>query len=151
VNELLTEADAEVSGALDELRALARGIHPALLSDEGLRPALAALVRRLPVPVALTACPERLPATVEATAYFVASEALANVVKHAHASSASVEISHADGHLAIAICDDGVGGADTHGAGLRGLCDRVEALDGHVRVDSSPGHGTRVTAEIPCA
>ena len=147
---LLTEADTEVVGALDELRALARGIHPALLSDEGLAAALTALVRRVPVPVELAVCTERLPATVEATAYFVASEALANVVKHAHATRAAIEISRANGHVAIAVTDDGVGGADGDGGGLRGLRDRVEAVDGHLRVHSVPGHGTRVTAAIPC-
>jgi signal transduction histidine kinase len=151
VDELLAEADSEVTGALHELRALARGIHPALLSDEGLDAALAALARRVPVPVHITPCGERLPASVEATAYFVASEALANVVKHAHASRVRIAMSHTDGHLAIEIIDDGIGGADTHGAGLRGLRDRVEALDGTLHVDSNPGHGTTITAELPCA
>ena len=150
VDELLAEADTEVLGALDELRALARGIHPALLTDEGLGAALAALARRLPVPVELTVCPERLPATVEATAYFVASEALANVVKHAHATKATIDISRANGCVAIEISDDGVGGADPDGTGLRGLRDRVETLDGHLAVDSDPGQGTHVTAAIPC-
>ena len=135
---LLTEADTEVVGALDELRALARGIHPALLTDEGLDAALAALARRLPVPVELAVCPERLPATVEATAYFVASEALANVVKHAHATRATIEISRANGCVAIAVTDDGVGGADPDGAGLRGLRDRVETVDGHLRSTAFP-------------
>ena len=150
VDELLAEADTEVIGALDELRALARGIHPALLTDEGLDAALAALARRLPIPVEVTPCRERLPATVEATAYFVASEALANVVKHAHATKATIDISRANGCVAIEISDDGVGGADPDGAGLRGLRDRVETLDGHLAVDSRPGHGTHVTAAIPC-
>ena len=89
VDELLAEADAEVVGALEELRSLARGIHPAILTEEGLAPALSALARRAAVPVELNVCAGRLPATVEATAYFVAAEALANVVKHAHASHAS--------------------------------------------------------------
>ena len=95
-------------------------------------------------------CHGRLPALVEATAYFVASEALANVVKHAHATRATIDISRANGRVAIEITDDGVGGADPDGAGLRGLRDRVEAVDGQLRVDSVPGHGTRVTAAIPC-
>jgi signal transduction histidine kinase len=150
VDELLDEADAEVVGALGELRALARGIHPAVLSAEGLEAALAALVRRLPVTVDLTVCPERLPAAVEATAYFVASEALANVVKHSGATRASVEVSRANGDVSIRITDDGAGGADVDGAGIRGLRDRVETLDGRLRVESPPGHGTRVTAAIPC-
>ena len=149
VDELLAEAEAEVVGTLDELRALARGIHPAVLTDEGLDAALDALARRVPSPSSCTVCAERLPATVEATAYFVASEALANVVKHAHATRATIEISRANGRVAIEITDDGVGGADADGAGLRGLRDRVEALDGAC-VDSAPGQGTRVTAAIPC-
>ena len=103
-----------------------------------------------PLPVELTVCPVACPASVEATAYFVASEALANVVKHAHATRATIDISRANGHVAIAVTDDGVGGADAEGAGLRGLRDRVETLDGHLSVESDPGHGTRVTVAIPC-
>jgi signal transduction histidine kinase len=150
LDELLAEADTEIVGALDELRSLARGIHPALLTDQGLSPAVAALARRASVPVDVRVCGVRLPATVEATAYFVASEALANVVKHAHATRATIEISRRNGRLVIAVTDDGVGGADGDGAGLSGLRDRVEALDGHLYVDSAPGEGTRVTAAIPC-
>ncbi len=150
VDDLLAEADAEVVGALEELRALARGIHPAILTEEGLAPALAALARRAPVPVELTVCRERLPAPVEATAYFVAGEALANVVKHAHASHVTIEVTRANGRVAIDVTDDGVGGADAGGAGLRGLRDRVEALDGRLRVESPSAGGTRVTAAIPC-
>ena len=151
VDELLAEADAEVVGALEELRALARGIHPAILTEEGLAPALAALARRTSVPVEVTVCDDRLPATVEATAYFVAAEALANVVKHAHASRVSIEVARANGEVLINITDDGAGGANPEGAGLRGLRDRVEALDGHLRVASASVGGSRVTAEIPCA
>lgn len=151
VEELLAEADAEVIGTLEELRTLARGIHPAILTEEGLAAALAALTRRASVPVELTVCQERLPPTVEATAYFVAAEALANVVKHAHASRVSIEIARTNGELAIEVTDDGVGGADATGAGLRGLRDRVEALDGRLRVESPAGGGSRVTAAIPCA
>jgi signal transduction histidine kinase len=151
VEELLAEADAEVVGALDELRTLARGIHPPILTDEGLGPALAALVRRAPVPVTLDVASERLPERVEATAYFVASEALANVAKHARASQATVAIARMNGRVAIEVADDGVGGADADGAGLRGLRDRVEALDGRLEVESPVEGGTRVTAAIPCA
>jgi signal transduction histidine kinase len=151
VDELLVEADAEVADALAELRALARGIHPAILTDEGLAPALAGLARRTPVPVEVSVCSQRLPAAVEATAYFVAAEALANIVKHARASHASVEVARNNGRLAVAVTDDGAGGADAAGAGLRGPRDRVEALDGRMQIDSPPGGGTSVRAEIPCA
>ena len=150
VEELLTEADAEVVGALTELRALARGIHPAILTEDGLAPALAALARRAPVPVEVTVCRERLPAAVEATAYFVAAEALANVVKHAHASRVILAVTRANGRVAVEVTDDGVGDADAGGPGLRGLRDRVEALDGRLRVESPSDGGTRVTAAIPC-
>ena len=151
VEELLSEADAEVLGALEELRALARGIHPAILTEDGLAAALAGLARRAPVPVELRVCPERMSAPVEATAYFVAGEALANVVKHAHASHVTIDVTRANGALAIEVTDDGVGGADANGAGLRGLRDRVEALDGQLRIESPSVGGTRVTAAIPCA
>src|SRR5262249_34512658 len=135
LDALLAEADAELQGTLDELRALARGIHPAILTEGGLAPALATLMRRSPVPVAVSAVPdERLPAPVEAAAYFVASEALANVAKHAHASRVTVGVIHADGRLLIDVSDDGVGGADCAGHGLVGLRDRVEALDGRLRI-----------------
>jgi signal transduction histidine kinase len=151
VEGLLAEADAEVVGALDELRTLARGIHPPILTDEGLGPALAALARRAPVPVTLDVTQERLPERVEATAYFVASEALANVAKHAHASRATIALERMNGRVAIEVADDGIGGADPDGAGLRGLRDRVEALEGRLEVESPAQGGTRVTAAIPCA
>ena len=151
LDELLAEADTEAVDALAELRALARGIHPAILTEEGLPAALAALTRRTPVPVELTVDTDRLPAPVEATAYFVTAEALANIAKHAHATQATVDIARANGRLTVEIADDGVGGADTDAPGLRGLRDRVEALDGHLRIDSPPGHGTHLTATIPCA
>jgi signal transduction histidine kinase len=150
VDELLAETDAEVVDALAELRALARGIHPAILTEEGLAPALAALARRAPVPVEVSVCNDRLPAAVEATAYFVAAEALANVVKHAHAAHASIEVARSNGRVAIEVADDGVGGADANGAGLSGLRDRVEALDGRLHVESLGHGGTRVQAAIPC-
>jgi signal transduction histidine kinase len=151
VEALLAEADAEVGGALEELRALARGIHPAVLTDEGLAPALGALARRAPVPVDVAVNGERFPPGVEATAYFVACEALANAVKHAGATRVAIDVTRIDGRLAIAVADDGVGGADPGGQGLRGLRDRVEALDGRLDVTSPAGGGTRVTAAIPCA
>ncbi len=151
VEELLAEMDAEVVDALEELRALARGIHPAILTEEGLTPALATLARRAPLPVELTVYPGRLPTHLEATAYFVAGEALANVVKHARASRVVIEVTRTNGRVAIDVTDDGVGGADAGGTGLRGLRDRVEALDGRLRVESPLGGGTRVTAAIPCA
>ena len=103
------------------------------------------------VPVELAVCAERLPAPVEATAYFVAAEALANVVKHAGRLPRVIHVTRTNGRLVIDITDDGNGGADADGAGLRGLRDRVEALDGHLAVESPPGGGTRVTAAIPCA
>jgi signal transduction histidine kinase len=98
----------------------------------------------------VSVCDERLPDAVEATAYFVAAEALANVVKHAHAGRASIEVARSNGRVAIEVADDGVGGADANGAGLRGLRDRVEALDGRLRVESPGDGGTRVQAAIPC-
>ena len=151
VEALLAEADTEVGGALEELRALARGIHPAVLTDEGLAPALGALARRAPVPVDVAVNGERFPPAVEATAYFVACEALANAVKHASASRVAIDVTRTNGRVAIAVADDGVGGADADGLGLRGLRDRVEALDGRLDVSSPAGGGTRVTAAIPCA
>jgi signal transduction histidine kinase len=151
LDQLLAEADTEAVDALAELRALARGIHPAILTEEGLAAALAALGRRSPVPVALDVHPDRLPTPVEAAAYFVTAEALANIAKHAHATRATVEIARANGRLTVEIADDGIGGADPDAPGLRGLRDRVEALSGHLQVDSPPAGGTRVTAAIPCA
>ncbi len=152
MDELLVEAGLELSGALDELRELAHGIYPALLSDAGLGPALTSLAERAPVPVVLGALPtERPPEAVEQTCYFVVSEALANAAKHAGASQVDVAVvPEADG-LRVDVCDDGVGGADATGSGLRGLADRVAALGGRLLV-SSPSHGgTRVTATLPCA
>ena len=147
----LAEIDAELQDAVDELRTLARGVHPAILSDEGLEPALATLARRAPIPTQLSChCPGRLPATVEAAAYYVAAEALANVHKHAGATTVQIAVALAGGHATIEVSDDGRGGADPLGDGLRGLRDRVEALDGTLRIDSQDGAGTRVRAEIPC-
>ena len=149
---LLRQAADELSQALEELRELARGIHPAVLSDRGLYAALEALAARSPLPIDLRLEDERLPEPVEAAAYYVVSEALANVTKYAEASSVAVSIARVNGRALVEIADDGVGGADpTRGSGLRGLVDRVEALDGRLFVDSAPGAGTRIRAEIPCA
>ena len=153
VGELLAEADEELRAALEELRELARGIHPAILTDQGLSGALPALTERATIPVTLeTAQLGRLPAPVEAAAYFVVSEALANVAKYADASEASVRVVKDDGKLLVDVADDGVGGADPEtGTGLRGLVDRVNALDGELEIESAPGAGTHIRAEIPCA
>ena len=138
---------------LAELRDLANGIHPAALSQGGLAAALEEVAERLPLPVCVTAPASRLGATVEATAYFVACEALTNVVKHAKADSATVTIRITESQLDMEIADDGIGGIAPGGAGGRGLaniCDRVGALDGEVSVESPPGQGTRLVVTIPC-
>ena len=152
VEELLGEAENEIAQTLDELRALARGIHPAVLTEEGLGPAVETLARRASLPVQVEALPtSRLPSAVEAAAYFVASEALANVAKHANAAGATIAMRRMNDSLVIDISDDGVGGADPgSGTGLVGLRDRVEALNGSLRIVSQPGRGTRLHAEIPC-
>jgi signal transduction histidine kinase len=148
----LERAVAQLQSALDELRDLARGVHPAVLTEEGLAAALESLADRTPVPVTLVEVPaERLPAQVEAAAYFVTSEALANAVKHAHASEITIAAARVNGTLRLEVSDDGVGGADPGGNGLRGLADRVEALDGRLAVESAPDAGTTIYAEIPCA
>jgi signal transduction histidine kinase len=149
--QLLTSAQEELGRALEELRELARGIHPAVLSDRGLKAALEALAGRSPVPVALDGTPpERLPPPVEAAAYFVVAEALTNVVKYAKASQARVSVSRRNGHAIVEVADDGVGGADpVRGSGLRGLADRISALDGTLVLTSPEGAGTLLRAEIP--
>jgi PAS domain S-box-containing protein len=148
--KLLGSAAEELAQALEELRELARGIHPAVLTDRGLAPALEALASRTPVAVEIETPPLRLPPAVEAAAYYVVSEALANVVKYAHATSVSVRVERLDGRVLVGVEDDGVGGADpARGTGLRGLADRVAALDGRLEVLSRPGEGTAVRAEIP--
>ncbi len=148
---LLAGAQEELQLALEELRELARGIHPAVLSDRGLRAALEALAGRSPVPVELVDTPaERLPPAVEAAAYFVVAEALTNVVKYAQASQATISVERANGHAVVEVADDGVGGADpARGSGLRGLADRVAALDGRLSLESPQGAGTLLRAEIP--
>ncbi|MFL5843919.1 MAG: sensor histidine kinase [Solirubrobacteraceae bacterium] len=151
--ELVDDAIAELIEATAELRELARGIHPAVLTDRGLEAAVTALSARAPVPVELLALPEeRLAAPVESTAYFVVAEALTNVARYAHATHAEVEITRDDGLLVVEVRDDGVGGADpAQGSGLRGLADRVGAVDGRIDVESARGAGTTVRVEIPCA
>jgi signal transduction histidine kinase len=147
---LLDQARDELQTSLTELRELARGIHPAVLTDRGLEPALHALVARATVPVTAEVDAGHLPGPVEAAAYFVVSEALQNVAKYAHATSATVTVRRARGRLLVDVADDGVGGADAaRGSGLRGLQDRVAALDGTIAVDSPAGRGTRLRAEIP--
>src|SRR4051794_1568899 len=149
--EAIKAAGDELSRSLEELRELARGIHPAVL-NHGLKAALDSLASRASVPTAVSfQSVERLPEQVELAAYFVACEALANVAKYARASAASVRVSRQNGIAAIEVADDGVGGADeTAGTGLQGLADRVAALDGTLRILSPPGAGTVVTAELPC-
>jgi signal transduction histidine kinase len=152
-DSLLTEATDELRAAVDELRELARGLHPAILTQNGLGAALNTLAARSPVPVRIVGTPEgRLPSPIEAGAYFLVSESLANVAKYARASHVDVGIVHVDGLVRVDVDDDGVGGADpSRGSGLRGLADRVQALDGELLIDSPPGGGTHVHAEIPCA
>jgi signal transduction histidine kinase len=148
---LLDEADAELSGALAELRELARGIYPVLLTDAGLWPALASLADRAPIAVSLGEVPDRRwPDPVEHTCYFVVSEALVNAVKHAHATTVAVDVHAVVDGLCLEVTDDGVGGADASGSGLRGLADRVAALDGRLVVHSPLGRGTRLIATLPC-
>jgi len=150
-DQLLSAAQEELNLALAELRELARGIHPAILSDRGLPAALEALAGRASIAVDLTELPgERLPEPIEAAAYFVVAEALTNVVKYAHASQATVSVKRRNGSAIVEVADDGIGGADPgRGSGLRGLADRVSALDGRMEIQSPAGAGTRLRAEIP--
>jgi signal transduction histidine kinase len=149
----LEGATEELRIALFELRELARGIHPAILADEGLGAAMESLAQRSPVPAVVLEAPAvRLGPSVEGTAYFVVAEALANVAKHSRASHVQVRARISDGALRVDVSDDGVGGAEeSAGSGLRGLADRLAAVSGTLTVDSAPGRGTRVVAEIPCA
>jgi len=151
--ELVRQAGDEANLALRELRDLARGIHPAILTNRGLPAALEDLASRATVPVDVIAAPdERLPDAVEAAAYFVVSECLANISKHAQATTATVSVTQADGQLEVVVADDGVGGASLeNGSGIQGLTDRVGALNGTLAVESPPGEGTRVAASIPLA
>jgi signal transduction histidine kinase len=149
--ELLKTAQADLATGLDELRELARGIHPIVLTERGLGAALDALAARAPVPVEIASMPEEpLAAQVEAAMYYVVAESITNVAKYAHASSATVSIGRSNGSATVVVSDDGVGGADpASGSGLRGLAARVEALNGRLDVDSPVGGGTSIKAEIP--
>jgi signal transduction histidine kinase len=150
----LAQAKREIAMSLDELRDVARGLHPAVLSGHGLQVALESLAARASVPVRLAVRLDgdgRLAERVEVTAYYVVCECLANIAKHAEATSAGVEVARTAERLVVEVADDGVGGADPErGTGLRGLADRVEAIDGRLRVWTPRGGGTRVRAEIPC-
>jgi signal transduction histidine kinase len=149
---LLDSSIGELKQSLAELRELAHGIHPAVLSERGLEPALRSLAARAPLPVELVGTPGgRLPAAVETAAYFVVAEGLTNVAKYAHAARATVSMRRTNGRLLLEVADDGVGGAAaTAGSGLHGLSDRVAALDGKLELASPPGGGTRLRIELPC-
>jgi signal transduction histidine kinase len=149
--ELLSTAQEDLAQGLEELRELARGLHPVLLTERGLGPALDALLARTPVPVEIAELPdERLDAPVEAAAYYVVAEAITNVARYAQASHATVSITQSNGTARVIVSDDGVGGADpAAGSGLRGLAARVEALNGRLDVESPPERGTIVKAEMP--
>ncbi|NGO14725.1 histidine kinase [Streptomyces sp. HC44] len=150
---LLAQAKKEIAASLGELRDVARGLHPAVLSAHGLAVALESLAARAPVPVRLTVGLDgRVAEAVEVAAYYVVCESLANIGKHAQATAATVSVTRDGSQIVIEVVDDGLGGADTEGgSGLRGLADRVEALDGRLRVWTPRGGGTRVRAELPCA
>jgi signal transduction histidine kinase len=148
----IESARGELDQAIEELLELARGIHPSVLTDRGLNAALEGLAIRAPLPVELSNCSgERLPERVESAAYFVVAEALTNVAKYSEADQAKVNVQRFDGEVIVEVSDDGVGGADpSRGSGLRGMLDRVSALEGHLDVDSERGHGTTIRATIPC-
>jgi signal transduction histidine kinase len=150
---ILDQARVELRLAQEELRELARGIHPAILTDRGLGAAVESLAQRATIPVEVSLLPaERLPSAVEAVAYFVVAESLTNVAKHAPRSRAQVSVSRVNGHAVVEVCDNGAGGVDLRaGSGLRGLADRLAAVDGRLQVHSPAGQGTTIRAEIPCA
>jgi len=152
VDGWLTQASTEAAAAIQELRELARGLHPSILSEVGLVAAVESIADRSPVPVIVSATTiEALPAPVEVAVYYVVAEALTNVAKYSGASSVDVRIEHDGDRLRVEVADNGVGGAKVRpGSGLEGLADRLAALDGRLKVDSSPGAGTRVRAELPC-
>ena len=148
--ELLEQAGDQLDQGLEQLRELARGIHPALVTDRGLQPALAALASRAPFPVGLDVPSERFTHGVEVVIYYLVSEALTNAAKYAEPETVCVTVAHADGLLTAEIDDDGRGGpGPAGGSGLCGLADRLEALGGRLFIDSPPGRGTRIRAELP--
>ena len=148
----LQAACSELEEAQAELRELAAGIHPALLTEQGLGPALASLAERAPLPVRLAGPGERLPADIETAVYFTCSEALTNIAKHARASRADIQVRSGEGEVTVLITDDGTGGANlAAGSGLKGVADRIEALGGRLQVQSPAGRGTRLLAGIPMA
>ncbi len=153
--QTLAEAQAEAKQTLQDLRELARGIHPSVLSDQGILAAVKSRITRLPIGVRLTAGPElaggRYPDEIEGAAYFLVCEALVNVVKHAHASQAQVLLSDDGARLRVEITDDGAGfdPADAAGSGLTGLADRIEAVGGSLSIRSRPGAGTVLAGELP--
>jgi signal transduction histidine kinase len=149
--EPIADIRAGVDAACTELREFARGMHPATLTERGLDASVRELAERFPIPVAVAATSRRFPPAIEVAAYFVCSESLTNVAKHAGASRSDIRIEHANGRLTVMVTDDGIGGADpSRSSGLQGLADRIETLGGSLAVDSPPGSGTRVTAELPC-
>lgn len=146
----LPRAIDEIQTTVRELRELANGLHPSVLEDGGLSAALQELAARSPIPIRMNVLEHRLPAAVEASAWFIACEAIANVVKHAHASAVSLAAAEEDGVLVLSIDDDGVGGADPQGHGLRGMADRAEAAGGSLKIADSPSGGTLILAVLPC-
>jgi signal transduction histidine kinase len=152
-HEAIAEAHEEAKAALTELRNLVRGLHPPVLEDRGLDAALSGIAARMPIPVRLTVdVPRRPPAMIEAVAYFVVSEGLTNITKHAQASQAEVVVQRAGDRLHVIISDDGAGGADpAYGTGLTGLAKRVASVDGTFEIDSPSGGPTLLTVDLPCA
>jgi signal transduction histidine kinase len=151
VRRTLEAAVAEVTGTIEELRDIARGIRPGVL-DDGLAPALRDLAQRAQMPVAINVVEQRFPEDVETAAYFIACEGLTNAAKHARASCIDIDVRQADGSLVIRVSDDGVGGAALRdGGGLVGLSDRVAAHGGRLNIESEPGRGTTLMAELSCA
>lgn len=148
--EQVAHAEAQLERTIEDLRRLAYGLHPRILSEKGLEGALAWLADGFPVPMEIVVTSGPMPSRVQAAAYFVCAEALANVLKYASASRVTVAVTSDDARITVAVEDDGVGGADpARGSGIRGLADRIETLGGTLRVDGAPGQGTRVAAEIP--
>jgi signal transduction histidine kinase len=148
---LAAELAEGLKDASDELREVARGIHPTILTEAGLRPALRALARRSEIPIEVdVSLDERLPAPIEAAAYYIASEALTNVAKHAHANVVQLTAAHDNGALTLEVRDDGIGGVDAgRGSGILGLTDRVEALGGTISISSPPRGGTTLSVHLP--